>query len=316
MKEQKRFVDLVISGCDFSGTTTQIAGLIKHLQSEGKKVRDIRGTEIDAMFHAEALADFNCFHSSFQEFIKDRRVHPFIVQDGINKVEKLARKNRFNITSMVRNDVSEYINPDSSHVWIMEEPTRRGAGQTVRTVELYRSKFEDKVNQISAALAHQAYRTEEFLRFRRVLRESRKLIIRSRSEESACYQIKDEEDSPQGISREQYLALPGHQIAFANPPTHIFIVHGPADWNPADYVCLRTERTHGRVLDDLEDNFHYQIMVNKRYATDWLEELYEEGCRMHGGKVPQIYRIDIYDSLESQINQMAEKLDSILAEHQ
>jgi len=308
----ERFVDLVVAGCDFSGTTTQIAGLIKHLQSKGKIVRDIRGTEIDAMFHAEVLADFNKGYTTFDEFIK--KAHPFIARDGINQVERRVHENKFNITSMVRNGVSVYINPESADAWIMEEPTHRGAGQTVRSVELYRSKFEDKVDQISAALAHQTYRTEEFLRFRRVLREAGKLIVRSRSEESACYNIKDEEASPQGISREQYLSLPGHKIAFGNAPTHIFVVHGPADWDPADYICLRTERAHGRVLDDLEHNFRYQLMVNRRYATDWLERLYEEGCAMHGGKVPQIFRINIYDSPESQIQQMADKLDSVLAE--
>jgi hypothetical protein len=307
-----RLLDLVVSGCDFSGTSTQIRGLIKYFQSTGKIVRDIRGTETDAMFHAQALEDFNRDYISLAQFSNIQNTHPFMLQDGINKVEMLTRKNGFNIASMVINDVSEYINPHRADVWIMEEPSRRGAGQTVRTIELYRSKFGDKSNQASAALAHQAYRTEEFLRFRKVLREAGKIIVRSRSEESACYQIFDDETLPGGVSRTVYLNLPGHKIAFGNPPTHIFVVCGPENWKPEDYLELKRQRTDGRVDDDYEKDAEYQIMVNKRYASDWLENLYQEACQMHGGKVPSITRFDIYKSKEEIVQEMINKLKEIL----
>ncbi len=310
----RRFLDLVISGCDFSGTSTQIKGLIKYFQSAGKTVRDIRGTETDAMFHAQALEDFNGRYVNLREFSNVCNTHPCILQDGLNQLNKLTRKNGFNIASMVINDVSEYINPHHADVWVMEEPTKRGAGQTVRTVELYRSKFGDKSNQASAAFAHQAYRTEEFLRFRRVLREEGKIILRSRSEESACYQIFDEQTSPGGVSREVYLNLPGHKVAFGNPPTNIFIVCGPENWTPEQYLELKRQRTDTRVDDDYEKDAQYQVMVNHRYATDWLESLYEEGCRLHGGKVPQITRFDIYDDIATTDKKMAEKLGMILKE--
>jgi hypothetical protein len=314
METDKKFVDLVISGCDFSGTSTQIAGLIDYFQSIGKKVRDIRGTEVDAMFHTEALEDFNRLHLSFHEFIHDKSVHPFIIQDGINKVTRLSHgeKGGLNISSMIKNDVSEYINPDSADAWIMEEPTRRGAGQTVRTVELYRSKFGDKSNQASAAFAHQAYRSEEFLRFRKILRELGKVIVRSRSEESACYQIFDEETSPGGVSREVYLNLPGHKIAFGNPPSYIFVVCGPENWTPQEYLELKRQRTDGRVDDDYEVNAEYQVMVNQRYATNWINDLYKEACEAYGSQMPEIIRFNIYHSKEQIIQEMIEKLKSIM----
>jgi thymidylate kinase len=307
---EKKYLDLVVSGDDFSGTSTQIDGLIKYFRDSGRKVRDIRGTETDAMFHAEAMKSFNKFYASLDEFSNDRRICPsFIVREGRSRVHSLVRKNK--ISSMVHNDVSEYINPDSADVWVMEEPTRRGAGQTVRTIELYRSKFNSESNQAAAALAHQAYRTEEFLRFRKVLRESGKIILRSRSEESACYQIFDDESLPGGVSRQVYMTLPGHKIAFGNPPTHIFVVCGPENWKPEDYLELKKQRNDRRIDDDYEKNASYEIMVNKRYATEWLENLYEEGCRLHGGKVPEITRFDIYHPKEQIIKEMTEKLKSV-----
>jgi len=306
------FLDLVVSGCDFSGTSTQVGGIIDYLKSSGKRVRDLRGTEEDAMFHAEIMNQYNHSHTSLDELMHDRNIHPMMLSNAINDAGRILRMNRLKVSSMVQNDITEYIDPNSADVWIMEEPTNRGAGQTVRRFELYRSKFGDKINPISAALAHQAYRSEEFFRFRGPIRKAGRNVIRSRSEESACYQIRDEEHLPNGISREQYLSLPGHQVAFANPPTNIFVVMGPTDWKITDYIHLRAQRTDGRILDDHEKAVGYQVMVNKRYATNWLEDLYEEGCKMHGGKVPQIKRFDIYDSKEETVRKMVSELKSLL----
>ena len=308
----KNFIDLVISGCDFSGTTTQLFGLADYLSSKNYKIRDLRGSEREAMFHSEAMKEFNQNYVGFGEFLNDNENTETRKQRAIEKLDNLMKLTDFKISSMVHNEISEYINPNSADVWIMEEPTRRGAGQTVRGFELYRSQFGSEMNPISAALAHQAYRSEEFYRFRKILREEKKIIIRSRSEESACYQIRDEENLPDGILREQYLSLPGHEIAFGNPPTHIFLVVGPADWKPIDYATLKGQRCGSRVLDDHEKNFGYQIMVNRRYATNWIENLYEEGCKMHNGKFPEITRFDIYDSKEQIMDKMISKLESVL----
>jgi len=309
---KKGFIDLVISGCDFSGTTTQLFGIADYFSSKDYKVRDIRGSEREAMFHSEAMKEFNQNYVSFGEFLKDDTVSKERIIRAIEKLDDLMRLTDFKISSMVHNEISEYINPNSADVWIMEEPTRRGAGQTVRGFELYRSQFGSEMNPIAAALAHQAYRSEEFYRFRKILREEGKIIIRSRSEESACYQIEDKENLPDGISREQYLSLPGHKIAFGNSPTHIFLVVGPADWKQTDYATLKGQRCGDRILDDHEKNFEYQIMVNKRYATDWIEKLYEEGCKMCRGKVPEITRFNIYHSKEQIIQEMTSKLESII----
>lgn len=306
------FIDLVITGCDFSGTSTQVDGLIDYLKSTGKKVRDIRGTEEDAMFHTEVMNQYNHTHTNLDELMHDKRIHPLVSSNAINDVNKILRMNRLKVSSMVDNAISEYIDPESADFWIMEEPTHRGAGQTVRRFELYRSEFDGKRDSISEALAHQAYRSEEFFRFRGPIRKAGKSVIRSRSEESACYQIQDEEHLPQGIPREQYLSLPGHQIAFGNPPTHIFVVAGPENWNTIDYALLSTERARGRIMDDNERAIHYQVFVNHRYATDWLDNLYKEACGLYDSKVPEITRFDIYHSKEQIIQEMIDKLEPLL----
>jgi thymidylate kinase len=305
----KKGIDLVISGCDFSGTSTQVNGLAKHLADSGRRVRDISGTELDAIFHAERFRNYNHDFGSLKEFMACPDYFPEMKEDFILEASKLLQKLRF--PSMVRNEISEFIDPESADVWVMNEPTGRGSGQTVRTFELFRSKYGDKSNQAAAAYAHQAYRSEEFFRFRKALREAGKIIIRSRSEESACYQIFDEEASPGGVSRDTYLNLPGHRVAFGNPPTNIFVVTGPEDWTVDDYVKLKSQRTDGRVVDDYEKDAPYQLMVNRRYASRWINELYEEGSKMNGSQPPEITRFDIYDSKEEVIGKMISELDKI-----
>jgi hypothetical protein len=308
----EKFIDLVISGCDFSGTSTQIKDLIDYLKSKNLVVRDLRGTEADAMFHAESFLPYNRIHTNLTEFSKDSRVHPFILQKVLNDINKIAVRN-FRISSMVHNESTEYINPHSADAWVMEEPTKRGSGQTVRGFELYRSAFGDKPNNVAAALAHQAYRSEEFFRFRRILRAEEKITIRSRSEESCVYQIEDEEGRvPQGISQKDYLSLPGHKIAFGNPPTHIFLVVGPEDWGPNDYIQLRRQRTDNRILDDNEKGVGYQLIINRRYATNWIDNVYEEGCKLYGENPPKIIRFSIYDSREDIKKKMISELELIL----
>ena len=78
---------------------------------------------------------------------------------------------------MMQNKVTSYIDPNSADVWIMEEPTKRGAGQVNRVIEQNRSAFNDELNPKAAAETHSVYRTDEFLRFRKPLRENNKIII-------------------------------------------------------------------------------------------------------------------------------------------
>jgi len=307
---KRGFVDLVISGCDFSGTTTQIFGIADYLFSQKFEIRDIRGGEREVMFHSEAMKEFNQNYVGFGGFLKNETKTR--IDRAVEKLDDLMRLTNFKISSMVHNEITEYIDPDSAEVWIMEEPTRRGSGQTVRGFELYRSQFGSEMNPIAAAFAHQAYRSEEFFRFRKILREEEKIIIRSRSEESACYQMEDKKNLKEGISRKQYLELPGHQIAFGNPPTHIFLVVGPEDWKPKDYSDLKSQRSGGRILDDHEKNVDYQLMVNRRYATDWIDNLYDEACKKYGSRTPKIIRFNIYNSKEQIINEMISKLELII----
>jgi hypothetical protein len=307
------FVDLVIAGPDFSGTTTQIDDIIKYFRSVNASVKDLRGTENDVLFHAELFSDerkrlgegeflnLNEYQATIQRWretgVTTRDNASFFYH--INELLGGGGTSRdLRVGSMVKNDITTYINPNSADVWIMEEPTRRGAGQVCRVIEQNRSKFGSQLDGYSAALAHQAYRTEEFLRFRKPLRDAGKLIVRSRSEESACYQVYDEKSLHSGITIDDYLKLPGHKVAFANPPSHIFVVCGPKDWKQKDYLELKSERTGNRILDDHESNYSYQLLVNQRYASDWIENLYKKGCGMYGSKEPMIVKFDIYNSKE------------------
>ncbi len=319
------FIDLVLGGPDLSGTTTQIEDIIAFFQEQGRKVRDIRGTEIDALFHAEKFIGFNTGLGRYRQGILSLK--KFIADPTISDGEKrefvfLANQlligggtnEDLQVASMVRNDIITYIPPESAEVWIMEEPPKRGAGQTNRTFEQQRTKYGSQIHPVSAAHCHQTYRSDEFFRFRKILRETEKIIVRSRSEESACYQIYDPKHLSQGISREHYLRLPGHQFAFGHPPTHLFIVCGPENWTEADYLELKKQRSAGRKLDDHELNPAYQVLVNHRYATNWLEQLYQEGCKLYRAEPPKIYRFSIYDSKEAIKAQMTARLREILKE--
>lgn len=310
------FIDLVLGGPDLSGTTTQIEDIINFFKQQGREVRDLRGTEIDALFHAEQFSSLNFGYISLREFLTENKELPSFYDGVVHSLSKRLTGGGTNedlqIASMVKNDITTYINPNSAEIWIMEEPPKRGAGQTNRTFEQQRTKYGSQIHPVSAAHCHQAYRSDEFFRFRKILREKDKIILRSRSEESACYQIYHPQHLPDGISREEYLRLPGHQFAFGHPPTHLFIVCGPETWTEADYLELKRQRSAGRKLDDHELNPAYQVLVNQRYATNWLEELYEQGCRLYHAEPPKIFRFSIYDSKEAIRTQMTTRLREIL----
>lgn len=322
------FLDLVVSGPDMSGTGTQINDIIDFLEAQKLRTRDLRGTEIDALFHSEQFQKEiknmgrTKDYLNLKEFLTDSKrfidagVSYLTPKDFFFRVQELLSGGGTNqdlkIASMINNEITTYINPNSADAWIMEEPTKRGAGQVNRTIEQNRSKFGDEFNPIAAALSHQTYRTDEFLRFRKPLREKNKIIVRSRSEESACYQIHDPNFLKEGIKMNDYLKLPGHKIAFQNAPTNIFVVCGPQNWTADDYTELKSQRSDGRNIDDHEKMADYQAMVNNRYASDWIDNLYEIGCKMHGGTPPEITRFNIYDSKKEIRNKMISKLEKIL----
>lgn len=323
------FVDLVVAGPDMSGTSTQVKSIVKYFQDRDLKVRDIGGTEIDALFHAEEFQkkissfwapcdNFLNFGNFLNEVENHKSVTHLMPRDFLQYANDLMIGNGHNkdllLASMVENNVSTYVNPNSADVWVMEEPTRRGAGQVVRNLELNASEYGVPLDFTAAAEAHSIYRKDEFLRFRRQLRDLDKIIVRSRSEESACYQIADDELHPVGVDRDYYFNLAGHKIVFANPPTHIFVVAGLEGWSPEDYAKLKAERSSGRIQDDYEKDASYQAMVNNRYVSDWMENLYKEGHERYGGEIPKITRFSIYDSKEEIQKNMYTELDKILGE--
>ena len=108
-----------------------------------------------------------------------------------------------------------------------------------------------------------------------------------------------------------YLDLPGHKIAFRNPPTHLFVVCAENGWTVEEYLAMKKERGAGRFIDDYESHVNYQILVNERCRAGWLEDLYEKGCGMSGSKMPLISRFSIYDSKEEIKQKMYARLKEI-----
>jgi len=308
-------LDLVVGGPDMSGTSTQIKFIIDYFKSIGKRVKDITGTEIDALFHAEIFNEYNSDYINLREFLNDKNVSDERKKEFIYKANDLllglSSKPDLRIASMCKNDITSYIDPDKADVWIMEEPVRRGAGQTNRTLEQNRSKFNSELEPMSAAFCHQVYRSDEFYRFRKILRERDKIIIRSRSEESVCYQIFDRKVLQNGMSRSIYIRLPGNKIAFSNPPTHIFIACSN-NMDNEKYVEMKLKRGEGRALDDHENNVDYQVLVNRRYSSDWIDELYKDACEKYGSKMPEITKFDMFAGKDEIKEQMLSKLKGIL----
>ena len=338
----KQFLDLVIAGPDMSGTSTQIDDLINYFLSSGQRVRDLRGSEMATLFHSMKFQEYSKDHISFGQrradpnnsgkdimpFLLDEQVSKDVKYDFLWKAQTYVERCRFasmqqdfdknptyvatsDIFELRKNDRFPYINPLSADVWVLEEPTFRGAGSENRFMEQNRSYFGLEIDPVAAAHDHQSYRISEFFRFRKHMREHGLIILRSRSEESGCYQVYDPQYWTNGILTKDYLDLSGHKIAFANPPTHIFVVCATPNWSVRDYLALKTERSGGRPLDDHEKNAQYQVMVNKRYATNWLEEFYDKGCSLHGGTPPQIFRFDIYDSKKDVREKMISTLKTL-----
>lgn len=323
-------IDLVVCGPDMSGTSTQVNDIVAFFKSLGKRVRDIRGTEVDALFHAEIFKEHNENYICLKDFLKDSSVSEDKKKDFIYKANNLlfgiGSSPDLKIASLVKNDITTFVDPDSADVWIMEEPVRRGSGQTVRTLENNRSQYNSETDQVSVSFSHQVYRIDEFYRFRKILREKDKIVIRSRSEESACYQIADQKHLKFGIAKAVYVRLPGNKIAFTYSPTHLFVVCGPESWTkdqyllvtedkelvPQKYLGFRQKRGDGRLLDDLEKDVDYQLLINKRYASRWLDNLYKEACKKYNSKVPEIVRFKIYDKKEIIRRQMETKLKQIM----
>ncbi|MCF7866272.1 hypothetical protein K9L67_03130 [Candidatus Woesearchaeota archaeon] len=302
------FFDLVICGPDMSGTTSQINALIAYLSQNNNILKDMRGTEKHAYFHAELFNSVFKNFRSYEEFINSKSMDPEILTDFI--FSKETYNDKVILTSMTdkaKEDSQKedpkflYINPEKADAWVFEEPTKRGAGQSNRVIEQNMSEFHRELDPKGAGVCHSVYRKTEFLRFREPLREKDIPIIRSRSEESGAYQIYDEKNFPRGINLDYYLNLPGHKFAFSNPPTHIFAVHAPYDWTKDEYVELKKQRSKGRVLDDHELNAGYQVMVNKRYASNWLHDFYNAGCSMYGSKMPKIIQLDIMLKPEKEV---------------
>jgi len=286
-----KMIDLVVSGSDMSGTSTQVGILIDFFKNLGKRVKDIRGTEIDALFHAGIFKEYNEGYFNLKEYLQDPNVSDEKKKDFIYRANELLFK--LKIASMIKNDITTYIDPDIADVWIMEEPAKRGGGQTVRTLEINRSQYGAETDQISASFSYQVSRLDEYFRFRKVLREKDKIIIRSRSEESMCYQVFDNKNLPNGITKSVYIRLPGNKIAFSNPPTHLFIACDP-ELTKEKYVELKMQRGEGRNLDDFENDADYQILVNKRYCSNWLERVYNETAKKYKSKCPQIFRFNMF----------------------
>jgi hypothetical protein len=307
-------LDIVIGGPDYSGSSTQINDAISFFKNKGLVVRDLRGDEADALFHSEIMiknikktinefknnyknfkSKDNDFPEVFSSFLEYKKLFRPLYSSKEVLMEPLLNNEMF--ASCIKNDVSYYVNPADADVWVLEEPTRRGVGADIRSVGLHASKFNGEVSQTTKAQIYSFDRLKEFIRFRGPLRSANKIILRSRSEESACYQIYDEFANPFGISLDSYLSLDGNKVAFKNYPSHIISVSGLDSWTIDDMIALRKERGNNRITDDLEKDAKYQLLVNQRYGGDWLHKLYSSaGCDI--SKI-EFFNLPIMQSKES-----------------
>lgn len=291
---KENFVDLVVSGPDMSGTSTQICQIIDYFKKKGLVVKDFRGGEIDALFHAKVFEDINRDFMSLDAWMKNTYTTKTDVSAFLHEAD--MHLHNLKVASFLDNEVSSFVDPSGYDVVVMEEPPKRGAGLDIRTFELNRSRYGSSHHPIAEALLFQAYRSTEFFRFRKIARELGLIVLRSRSEESACYQGYDKAHLPNGMKLPDYFALPGHEVAFGNAPTDLIIAQAGPEWSQEEYIKLKKDRAGNRVLDDHELMVDYQLLVNQRYATNWLEDLYEKGCALHKGTVPHIHRVDMYDN--------------------
>ncbi|MBN1274842.1 hypothetical protein JXA12_00915 [Candidatus Woesearchaeota archaeon] len=301
------FLDIVVAGPDGSGTSTQVRDVIDYCQARGLKVADLRGDEVDALFHAERFRRFNHRVSgsrfeSYAGFAASGLVEEF-KHDFLAQAKATLDEGRF--AACVDDPSFSFVDPSSIDVAVMEEPSRR-AGLSVRGVQLHRSRFGMPDDQYAKAVGYAFDRECEFIRFRKQLRESGKVVLRSRGFEStSTYQEYDGLLLPNAPRREHIIGLPGNKLALQHPPTDIIVVHAPRDWSADEYLSLKGVRMRGRMLDDHEKDVEYQLLVNARYASDWLEGLYELGRSLYGAAPPRIHRIEMYDEDRSPLGKQA-----------
>ncbi|MFP4523498.1 MAG: hypothetical protein ACLFNM_03055 [Candidatus Woesearchaeota archaeon] len=305
--KDQSILDIVICGPDYSGTSTQVGDAIQFLKQQGLRVKDLRGNEVDAFFHTEQ------FQKLYSKFTSLKDAENFYPAPNLRDYFR-SELRRGNIAAAVKAKNFSHINPNSADVFVMEEPTYRGSGMDIRSSLLYASQLKSEISPTTKAQAYAFDRLKEYNRFRKFFRKAGKIILRSRSEESACYQIFDKDYLKDGIAQRDYLSLEGNKVAFANPPTHIISVSGKEDWTIKDMIALREERNKNRDADDHEKDPHFQLMINKRYANHWLDNLYQSGCPKDTA-LPQIDKLYIKDSRKNIRLQIEGILDSALKEY-
>ena len=118
--ERGKFLDIVVCGPDMSGTNTQIKGLVKLFQSKGMKVRDLRGTEIDALFHTSLFKTINKNYFSYAEFFTDKSTTSEMREKFLGVAAGCliggGTNQDLRVASMMQNKVTSYIDPNSADV--------------------------------------------------------------------------------------------------------------------------------------------------------------------------------------------------------
>ncbi|MFP4118506.1 MAG: hypothetical protein ACLFTH_00450 [Candidatus Woesearchaeota archaeon] len=329
-------LDIGISGFDRSGTSTQINGIIDHLEKQyGLQVKDFRGSENAALFHADQFRDKIGNHISWKGFLLDNSIPSSVkmelsyefakLMEGVSTIngpdgEPVNKKAGADLKIGAFADDDEYftrLSLENLDVAIFEEPAKRTSGVSCRKVEQKMSAFDRDLTPRETLLAHSIYRKDEFLRFRERLRMHNKIIVRSRTEESTmAYQFMDKNVLPKGTTLEEFMDAPGiTEYALKYPPTHLFIVCGPEDMTKDDLKSIYNARNDGRVEDDFEKNLDYQLLVNNRYASGEVELLYEKLCPELGARKPEFIYLNLYDDIETMNSKITGELDRIIKEY-
>ncbi|MGM5481737.1 MAG: hypothetical protein ACQESE_05005 [Nanobdellota archaeon] len=331
--ELKKAIDIGVSGFDRSGTSTQINGIINHLETKyDLRVKDFRGSENAALFHADKFMHYINGHRSLKEFLLDNSVpvdhKQHLAFEFMKLLEGVYEDNGTYVfrkadmdmkVAAINDDEKNYtkISPDFLDVGVFEEPSKRTAGVSSRKTELKMSAFDRLITPYENLIAHSVYRKDEFLRFREKLRQMNKIIVRSRTEESTiAYQFKDENVLSNGSTLEQFMSMPGiTEYALKYPATHLFIVCGPENMTLDNLKEIYSSRDDGRIQDDHEKNLDYQLLVNNRYASGFVERMYEKLCPQVGSQKPEFIYLDLKDNIPTMNKKIASHLDRIIEEN-
>lgn len=288
----KNYVIIDIEGPDASGTDTQIKGIISTLLANSMLYWDLRTGTYERFFFSQHISEFQDY-SSYSEFEEDLRIS----EARKDRVARLMAKMQagFNLgtgnTLSRKNAKLTYIfDPSDIQAFIFEEPSKTDLGRIIRD-NLFRAKESgirvsprDAAALFSSDRLHSYYWKDAILRC--ASRSDPKVIINSRGIESSfAFQGYDAQHNPDGITPEEFFALPGHQLSYKYMPDAVIVVTCPPEVPDRKFMALFNERIKRRASPDDMEKAEWQAYINRRYNDKEGLMAWMDAAR-HGHDVP------------------------------